>query len=221
MRECPAVARQEIERLQERGYRLSLDDLAWPVSLGERVESPPAAVNPLTAAVPVVAGCEPFFRLTNQAHWWLDLSRDWFEGLDVAYAMGFAHRFGRTAGAFDGLLTRSDARAAVHAWGKSLSCTIDELLEAVSRLRTSDAPARQGAAPYDAGRAVAMAEGATGITRDQWATRTPDEMHAATFEALKLASEHGTGGESDAATHSREALVDLLNAVREIEARGQ
>jgi len=221
MRECPAVARQEIERLETRGHKLTLDDLAWLMSLGERVENPPAAVNPLTGAVPVVAGCEPFYCLTNQAHWWLDLSRNWFDGLDVAYAMGFAHRFARQSGAFDGLLTRAAAREAVREWGKSLSCTIDELLEAISRLRKSDAPARQGAAPYDAGRAVAMAEAATGITRDDWATRTPDEMHAATFEALKLASEHGPGDVDEAASHSREALVDLLNAVREIESRGK
>jgi hypothetical protein len=46
-------------------------------------------------------------------------------------------------------------------------------------------------------------------------------MHAATFEGLRLASEHGPGDVDEAASHSREALVDLLNAVKEIESRGE
>lgn len=219
MLECPAVAVAEIERLQAKGYRLTLDEIVWLASLGERVENPRRAASPFLAGVPVVAGCEPFFRLTNQASWWLELAKDWFPPHELGNALAFAHRFGRTQHAFDGLLQPGAARQAVHSWHESLTCTDDEMLDALDRLIASDAPHRPAGRQQDQCRTLAQAEAITGIKREDWATRTPEEMHAAIIEGLKAFAEHGTGEADEIASASREALADLSFASEEIERR--
>jgi hypothetical protein len=221
MRECPAIAAAEIERLRSNGIQPTLDEMAWLMSLGERVESPPAATNPLLGAVPVVAGCEPFFRLTCQARWWLSLAREWFAGVAIAHALGYAYRHGRTPGAFDALVTPAAAQRAVAEWRRRLPITDDELMDAIDRLVDNDAPARPGEEPSEENHAqrVAQAEAISGIPVDAWKLRTQDELYAVIIEGLRLAGQYGGGDTTDAARHSESALVDLMVAAAEIEKR--
>lgn len=220
MRECPAVARAEIERLQAKGISLTLDDLAWLMSLGRRVEHPDRYVSPLLAAVPVVAGSEPFYPLTNQAAWWLAIAAPWFGGNGLCHVLGYAHRHARLPGHFEALCTPKAAAEAVLSWRRGLTITDVEIMAACERVADNDAPARPdhgGPDPHCEmlARAVAM----TGLPRDYWATATPQELSDVVCEGIKLAG-IGAGADLQVEAHaSAEALRDLLLACQLIEAR--
>ena len=186
MRECPAVASDEIERLQAKGIRLTLDQICWLASLGLKVEKPQGRLNPLLEAAPVVAGSEPFFPLTNQAGWWLELAAGWFDGLSVCHMLGYAHRFGRIAGAFDSLTTKAAAIVAVAEWRNKLPITDGEILAACERLNGSDAPHEDMDGERETpnyGEYIARAVLATGFPREKIATMTQAE----TLEVIRQA----------------------------------
>jgi len=220
MRRAPDIARQQIKLLEKAGVVLTLDQIAWLLSLGQRVEQPRTATNPLNGAVPVVAGCDAFFPLTCAAAWWLDITSDWWESETMQlYAMGFAHAVGRTAGAFDNALTPKAAVDAVAKWRQSCTCTIAEIAEAIVRLAANDAP--DDGSEADFGDILAKAEGATGIPRREWETRGLNEAVAAILAAIEMHAA-SAGAEVDAAAqHSKQAFADLIRATEEIKAEWQ
>ena len=221
MRECPAVAKAEIERLQSKGINPTLDEICWLASLGRKVEQPGRVANPLLSAVPVVAGCEPFYELTNQALWWLSLAAEWFCGLSKCHLLGYAHRHARIPGAFVSLATRRAAVDAVSQWRDGLAITDAEIMDAVERLADNDAPERPLAQDSKTSHSeqLARAIALTGLPRDYWETATPEEMGRVLCESIRIAGA-GSGVDMDmTAMESGEALRDLLLAVMEIEKR--
>jgi len=222
MRSCPDVTKMQIKKLQNKGITTTLDQIAWLISLGWKVENPNGSTNPLHGAVPVVAGCERLFPLTNAASWWIDLCQrgGWFgDDVGMLRAIAFAHAHGRQRGVFADLVTKRAAVDAVNNWSRGLTCTDVELAQAITILADNDAPAN--GEDTDNAWLMARVEAATGISRDHWETRTIDDA----ILALLASAEHSAnmaGADVDiAAEQSKAAFVDLIRAVAEIEAEWQ
>jgi hypothetical protein len=216
MRECPAVARAEIERLQAKGLSLSLDEICWLASLGERVENPAGRSNPLALGVPAVAGSKLLWPETIQALAWLDAVSGWFSASDSVFCLAFALSEGRNIGAFDGLYCETEARQAVECFKQSCNCRPAELLAAV-RLVSGDAPAKPDTGKQRPTiREMALEfEYLTGRRPDDVATATVDELNY----ICRLAEKYNNPQAAKSFDGSRDKLLDLLRAVMEIEAR--
>jgi hypothetical protein len=216
MRECPAVAKAEIESLQEKGLNLSLDDICWLASLGEKVESPSGRSNPLAMGVPAVAGSRLLWPQTIQSLAWIDAAAGWFDPADSVFCLAFALSEARNPGAFDGLYSEHEARQAVELFKRSCDCRPVELLAAV-RLVSGDAPDKpDDGKPRPTIREMALEfEYLTGRRPDDVATATVDDL---TYLS-RLSEKYSNPKAARTFDGTRERLLDLQRAAMEIEAR--
>lgn len=216
MDSCPDVARREIERLQGQGYELSLHEIVWLASLGEKVEKPGGRVNPYLEMMPVTAGNVTLYPLTIQATLFLDavIDMDWVSEARYTYFLGWLSANARTPGAFDGITSKTGLEKVVDKWCKTVTATSNELADAVSRIIDDDSPdAPEERAETDYRKYLANLEAASGQSQSEWMTRTMGEANAVTYAAAEL--RHGEQ-QDEAKVESREAYRTLLRAVKQI-----
>ena len=232
MRECPDIAKVEIRRLRAKGIEPSLDQIVWLASLAERVTKPERLGNPLLAAVPVVAGSEPFYELTNHACWWIDIAHDWFSGLSICHMLGYAHRYSRVPRHFEALCTEDSAREAVSKWRDGVSLTDAEILDAVSRWTNNDEPDDPREQDQDeetdgestAGQTMALALAVSGITRAEFEAMTPAESSEIVKQAIIFgtdSSQVGTRNAADASARAMQKLTWAINEIQQAHERGK
>lgn len=213
MRECPAVAKAEIQRLESNGVKLSLDDLAWLITLGQKVETPAGRMNPLKAGVPAVAGSSLLWPETVQATQWLDAVSGWFSAAELDYLNAFALSVAREPNAFDDLYTIKAARAAVNQFASQLNCTRQELVAALESITPSDLPEReQGDKEPDLKMLALEMEVLTGRTREEVQVSSVAEL----CDLARIEAKYKSGKFDEDASASREPLRDLLLATQEI-----
>ncbi len=218
MRQVPDIAAVEIDRLRKDGVVLSDDDIVWLASLGWRIENPKGQTMEsagLSEGTRLSNG-ETLFPLTVSASRWLHKYGPVFSENADLFAVAFAMIFpGRVAK----LKTAKESVSAVGEWADSLTISHAELVRAVGRMLSSDAPHDPDAEPEDTDRLIASLVAITGLPFEYWNSQSWAQVGAAYSGAIKYALLARDNIDNPDAADSRAALRSLLLAIKEIRER--
>ena len=222
MRECPACARAEIDRLAAKGVTLDYDDVVWLASLGEKVEKPARRVNPFIARSPVTAGNVTLYEMTIQGGMFLDFVNSEKLAPDYEYIplLAWLLANGREPDFFQQFAGTRQLRRELARFRANCTATMAELADAVDRMIDDDVPERDmpERIKLDYSDYLASLEAASGQPGAAWETRTSREANAVVRHAYGLRHGSESDRESEKA-EVRENMKNLLAAVREIERR--
>ena len=221
MREVPAVAAAEIERLRADGVVVTDDDVVWLASLGRRVECP-------NGETPEAVGIRYGIRLSDGtimrpqtigASAWLDRFGDVFGGDNSAYIVAFA--LCHPLEVLQSFGNASDVVDAVNDWRAGLAVTYDEMCDAMARILDGDAPPRteNDDEPESTESKLAKLVAITGLPFEYWEQQTWARAGAVDSGAFRWAMMLSPFGENARQSESREALRDLLRAIIHIRER--
>ena len=222
MRECPACAKAEIDRLKQKGVELDYDDVVWLASLGDKVEKPSQRVNPFLVRNPVTAGNVTLYEMTIQGGMFLDYvsGENLAPDYDNIPLLAWILANGRRPGYFQQFAGRRQLREELVRFKAECAATMNELAEAVDRIIDDDAPDRDmpERMKLDYFDYLSSLEAVSGRSREEWETRTSREANGVIRHAYKL--RHGSEDDRDSEkAEVRENMKNLLAAVREIETK--
>jgi len=129
---CQTALAAIYELRNEHGIDCTPDEIVRLHELGRRVEDPEPGERLALLGCPIKCGNAVLYRLTiTGSLWWKELACNWWTGNDtwLTASLAFAMAHGRTLGALP--MNRDAARAAVHAWYKTLTVNRAQLDAAI------------------------------------------------------------------------------------------
>jgi len=218
MRNVPDIAVMEIKRLRDDGVKVTDDDVVWLASLGYKVENPRGQTLEAAGLIEGVRMSNNVFLkpLTVCASKWLKRYGNLFSDASDPYAVAFAMA---CPDKVVELKSAKDSISAVYNWTASLNVSNAELVRALAYLLSDDSPPNPDAKKIDAEKLIAMLVSITGLPFEYWEKQNWIKVNDAYSGAIRYAIMLNENYENPDSIESKEALRELLLAIKEIRER--
>lgn len=218
MRNVPDIAAMEIKRLRDDGVKVTDDDVVWLASLGYKVENPRGQTLEAAGLVEGIRLSDNTFLkpLTVCASKWLKRYGNLFSDASDPFAVAFAMANpDKTAE----LKNAKDSISAVCEWTASLRVSHSELVRALACLLSDDSPTIPDAKKMDSEKIIAMLVSITGLPFEYWEKQQWIKVNDAYSGAIRYAIMLNENYENPDSVESKEALREMLFAIKEIRER--
>lgn len=205
--ECPQLAADAIQGLEDQGLHPSLDDISELIELAKRVEKPDHQTDyTLSYAGVRVGNSHHFLRpLSIKAGIWFDFIMDRLSSHESVLACAFAMERGHLESEdFSEPFNLDKAREKIASYQMSLSCNMHELEEAIDRCTTdytegdavrADRGGGEGKGVQDI---ILQLVSVTSQTEDYWLSKTPSYAMQVLEHAYRFsASAFGAASNND------------------------
>jgi len=215
MKHVPDIAAVEIDRLRKDGINLTDDDVVWLASLGYKIENPKGRTLEAAGIVDgiTLSNGEILNPLTVAASKWLGKYGNLFPDRGDIYAVAFAMIYPNRVSVFK---SAKESIEAVGQWGDNLKISHSELVAAVSRMLSGDAPRDPERKTVDTDKLLATLVAVTGLPFEYWDKQSWVKVNNVYLGALKYAMMMRDSVDNPDADESREAVRNLLLAINTI-----
>ena len=220
MRSVPDIAIIEIKKLRESGIKLTDNDIIWLASLGYKVENPKGQTIE-------AAGFADGIRLSDNqilkpltvcASKWLKKYGNLFSEASDLYAVAFAMCKPEL------ILKLKSAKESIQAvchWTATLKVSNPELVRAVDSILADDAPINPDVQKVDTDKLIASLVAITGLPFEYWEKQSWIKVNDVYSGAIKYAMQLSENSGNPDSIETKEALKDMLLAIKEIRERGK